>query len=152
MFQCNVVLYSIRLYFHHQSHLPSLSFLILSGVISLLISSSILDLLTWGVHLSVSYLFAFSYCSWGSQGKNTEIVCHSLLQWTTFCHNSPPWPVRLGWPFTAWLIVSLSHTRLWSMWSIWLVFCDGGFHSSTLWWIRIRGLWKLPDGRDWEGN
>ena len=25
---------------------------------------------TWGVHLSVSYLSAFSYCSWGSQGKN----------------------------------------------------------------------------------
>ena len=29
---------------------------------------------TWGVHLSVSYLFAFLYCSWGSQGKNTEMV------------------------------------------------------------------------------
>ena len=28
---------------------------------------------------------AFSYCSWGSQGKNTEVVCHSLFQWTTFC-------------------------------------------------------------------
>ena len=38
----------------------------------------------WGVHLSVSYLFAFSYCSWSSRGKNTEVVCHSLLQWTTF--------------------------------------------------------------------
>ena len=22
----------------------------------------------------------FSYCSWDSQGKNTEVVCHSLLQ------------------------------------------------------------------------
>ena len=44
-----------------------------------------------GVHLSVSYLFAFSYCSWGSQGKNTEVVCYSLLQATTFCQNSPPW-------------------------------------------------------------
>ena len=32
-------------------------------------------LLTWGVHLSVSYLFAFSYCSWDSQG-NTEVACH----------------------------------------------------------------------------
>ena len=42
---------------------------------------------TWGVHLSVSYLFAFSYCSWGSQGKNTEVACHSLLQWTRFCHD-----------------------------------------------------------------
>ena len=23
------------------------------------------------------------------------------------------------------------------------------FFQSTLWWIRIRGLWKLPDGKDW---
>ena len=45
----------------------------------------------------------FSYCSWGSQGKNTEVVCHSLLQWTTFCQTSPPWPARLGWPYMAWL-------------------------------------------------
>ena len=43
-----------------------------------------------GVPLSVSYHFAFAYCSWGSQGKNTEVVCHSLLQWTTFCQTSPP--------------------------------------------------------------
>ena len=46
-------------------------------------------LLTWGVPLSVSYHFAFSYYSWGSQGKNTEVVCHSLLQWTAFCQTSP---------------------------------------------------------------
>ena len=52
--------------------------------------------------------FCLSYCSWGSQGKNTEVVCHSLLQWTTFCQNSPQWPVHLGWPYTAWFIVSLS--------------------------------------------
>ena len=42
------------------------------------------------VHLSVSYLFAFSYSSWGFQGKNTEVVCHSLLQCTTLCQTSPP--------------------------------------------------------------
>ena len=52
--------------------------------------------------------FAFSYSSWGSQGKNTEVVCHSLLQRTTFCQNCPPWPIRLGWPYMVWLIVSLS--------------------------------------------
>ena len=23
------------------------------------------------------------------------------------------------------------------------------FHLSALWWRRIRGLWKFPDGRDW---
>ena len=34
------------------------------------------------------------------------------------------------------------------MLSDWLVFCDCGFQSA-LWWRRIRGLWKLPDGRDW---
>ena len=46
---------------------------ILSGIISPLISSSIAYWAptTWWVHLSVSYLFAFSYCSWGSQGKST---------------------------------------------------------------------------------
>ena len=60
-------------------------------------------LLTWGVPLSVSYHFAFLYCSWGSQGKNTEVVCHSFLQWTTFCQTSPPWTDHLGWPHMAWL-------------------------------------------------
>ena len=31
-----------------------------------------------------------------------------LSQWTMFFQNSPPWPIHLGWPFTAWLIVPLS--------------------------------------------
>ena len=93
--------------------------------------------------------FCLSFCSWGSHGKNTEVVCHSLLQWTMFCQNSVPWPVHLGWPCMAWLIVSLSQTRLWSMWSVWLVFCDVVFILYALWWIWIRGLWKLLDGRDW---
>ena len=39
----------------------------------------------------------------GSQGKNTEVVCHSLLQWTTFCQTSPPWPAHLGLSHMAWL-------------------------------------------------
>ena len=106
-------------------------------------------LLTWGVHFSVSGLFASSYCSWGSQGKNTEAVCHSLLQSTTFCQNSPPWPISLRWPYTSWLIVSLSQTRLWSKWSVWLVFCNCGFNSvcplmdkgkrfvEASWWERL---------------
>ena len=40
-----------------------------------------------------------SYCSWGSQGKNTEVVCYSFLQWTEFCQNTPPWPVCFGWHY-----------------------------------------------------
>ena len=53
--------------------------------------------MTWGIHLSVSYLFAFSHCSRGSQGKNTEVVCHFLLQWTMFCqpHLLPHFFLRL---------------------------------------------------------
>ena len=62
----------------------------------------------WGSS-SVSYLFAFLCCAWGSCGKNTGGVCHSLLQWTTFCQNFPLWPVRPGWPCTAWLLASLSY-------------------------------------------
>ena len=57
-----------------------------------------------GVHVSVSYFFALSYSSWGSQGKNAEVVCYSLFQWTMFIQNSPPWPVHLGWTYMAWLI------------------------------------------------
>ena len=54
---------------------------ILSGAIFLLFSSSILGTYqSWGIDLSFSYLFAFSYYSWGAQGKNSEVVCHSLLQ------------------------------------------------------------------------
>ena len=108
-FPCNIVLYSIRLCFYHQSH-PQL------GIVFTLAPSlhsfwsyfstdlqwHIGILLTWGVSLSVSYHFSFSYCSLGSQGKNTEVVWNSLLQWTIFCPNPPPWPVHLGWPYTVW--------------------------------------------------
>ena len=55
-------------------------------------------LLTWGVPLLVSYHFAFSYYSWGSQSKNTEVVCHSLLQWTPFCQASPLLGASMGDP------------------------------------------------------
>ena len=106
---------------------------ILSGVISLLISSSILGTYRPGEFLfQVSYYFAFSYCSWGCQGKNTEVVCHSLLQWATFCQTSPPWPYHLEWLHTARLsFIELDTTVV--LWSDWLVFCDYGFRVSVLW-------------------
>ena len=43
----------------------------------------------------MSYIFAFSYYSQGSQGKNTEVVCHSLLQWTILLELSTM--TRLSW-------------------------------------------------------
>ena len=81
---------SIGLYFHHQSH-PQLG-VVFALTLSLYLFIylfwsyfSVLQqhtgyLLTWGVHLSVSYLFAFSYSSWGSLGKNTEPLSKCKLK------------------------------------------------------------------------
>ena len=57
-------------------------------------------------------------CSWSSRGKNTGVVCHSLLQWTTLW-NSPLWRILLGWPCMAWLIASLSYASLFAMTRLW---------------------------------
>ena len=35
------------------------------------------------------------------------------------------------------------------MWSVWLVFCDSGFHSVCPLMDKDKKLWKLPNGRDW---
>ena len=67
------------------SFLLWLSLFILSVAISLLCPSRILGTYQPGGFIFQYHIFAFSYSSWGSQGKNTEVVCDSLLQWTTFC-------------------------------------------------------------------
>jgi len=55
----------------------------------------------------------FSYCSWGSQGKNVGVFCHFLLQWTTFFLNSPSWPIHLSsFYMLASSVQSLSHVRI----------------------------------------
>ena len=101
----------------------------LSGDISLLSPSRILDTFDLGGSSSRGISFSFSYCLWGFWGESSEMVCHSLLQWTMFCQSSPPWPVLLGGPaWYIWLIVSLSYTRLWFVWSVCLAFCDFDFH------------------------
>ena len=43
-------------------------------------------LMTWGVPLLVSYHFAFSYCSWGSQAR--------ILKWLAIPSSSGPHSVR----------------------------------------------------------
>ena len=65
--------------------------------------------------------FAFSYCSWGSYGKNTGVGCHFLLRQTIFCQNSSLWPICLGWPCMVWLIASLSYTSPFAMARPWSV-------------------------------
>ena len=56
---------------------------ILSVSISLPFPISILDTYESGgsSFRVISFLPFHIYCSWGSHGKNTEVVCHSLLQW-----------------------------------------------------------------------
>ena len=44
---------------------------------------------------------------------------HFLLQSTTICQNCALWPVCLGWPCTAWLIVSLSYASPFTMARLW---------------------------------
>ena len=44
--------------------------------------------LTWEVPVSWSCHFSFSYSSWSSQGKNTEVVCQSLSSGHVLCDLS----------------------------------------------------------------
>ena len=131
-FLYHIVLYSIGLYFHHQTHLwlgvmflfwPS--HLILSGAISnypLHFPSSILDTF-WPGRLSFwHHIFLPFHAVHGIlQARILASFCYFHFQRTTFCQNSSLWPIHLGWPCTAWLITSLSYispfttTRLWSM-------------------------------------
>ena len=85
-----------------------LHFFILSGVISPLISSSILGTYWPGEFTFQCPLFLPFHTVHGVQDKNTKVVCLSLLQWSMFCQNSLQWPIHFGWPYTAWLIFSLS--------------------------------------------
>ena len=60
---------------------------ILSGVISPLISSSILGTYSPGESIFLCPALAFSHCSWGSQGKNMEV-------WLAIPFSSGPHSVR----------------------------------------------------------
>ena len=102
------------------------------------ISSFFLELvLHWPTDLRSSPFSILSFCLFilfiGSQGKNTAVVCHSPLQWTTFCQTSPPWPIRLGWPHRAWLSFIELDKAVVLVWLDWLVFCEYGFSVSALW-------------------
>ena len=124
---------------------------ILSGVISPLFSSSIL-----GTYWSGEFIFSIlSFClhtvhrvSWQGYWRGLPFpspVDHILSELSTM--------TRLSWV----ALRSMAHSfieldkavvhviRLVSF--LWLV-----FSLCALWWRRIRGIGKLPDGRDWEGN
>ena len=102
--------YSITRHIHNWAlFLLWLCLFILSGGISSLFSSSISGTYRPGEFIFQCPMFwAFSYCSWGSQGKNTEVVFHGLpfpspvdhvlSELSTMTHPS----IHLGWPKRAW--------------------------------------------------
>ena len=118
----------------------------LSGVISPLISSTILGTHRPGKPIFQCPLCLF-YCSWGSQGKNTEVVCHSLNHVLSELSTMtcPSWVTLHGMAHSfIELDKAVVHViRLLSF--LWLWFSS----VCPLWWRRVRGLWKLPDERDW---
>ena len=113
---CNIVLYSTKLCFHHQSHaqLGIVFALALSLHSSWTCCSTLLSSILGTYQLGSSSFSVISFCIFILMGfsrqevAKQEVVCHSLLQWTTFCQNSAPWLILLGWPYMAWLTVSLN--------------------------------------------
>ena len=99
-------------------------------------------------HMHTPFLLVFSYCAWGSQGKNAEMVHH------VFCQNSPPRWSHFGWPYMAWLIklhkamihVVILLSFLW----LWFSFClcsDGGEGNGTP--LQYLCLENPMDGGAW---
>ena len=80
----------------------------------------------WGL---IFHLFAFSHCSWGYQGKNIDVVCISFSSEPCFVRTLHYDPSILGGPERHDSQLHWICTRLWSIWSFWLVFCDCGMHS-----------------------
>ena len=104
---------------------------IISGAISLLFSSSILGIYRPGEFIFQCHMF-FTF------HNVHRILKARILKWFVIPFSSGPCSVRtlhhdpsvLGGP-TRHGVISL--TRLWSVWSDWLVFCDYGFSVSALW-------------------
>ena len=64
------------------------------------------------------YLFVFSYCSWGSWGKNTVVGCHFLLWWSTFVrtlHFDLSWIALLDMAHSFTELCKAHHHEKWPM-------------------------------------
>ena len=149
---------SITSHIHHGVlFLFWLRLFILSGVISPLISSSILgtywpgDFIFSVLSFCLFILFMeFSRQEYWSVSLFPSPVGHVLSKLSTMTH--PSWVALHN---MAQSFIELD--RLWSMWSVWLVFCDSGFHSvcplmerdkrlmDVSWWERLTegGTWVL---------
>ena len=94
-----------------------------------------------------AYLFAFSYCLWGFWGKSSEMACHSLLQWSMFCQNSPLWPVLLGWTCMVYMAHSFNDLSLLAYWPEVALTCSlqAPWYGST--W-PLKGLMPMHGSQD----
>ena len=87
--------------------------------------------------LSCVWLFAtpwtaaFSYCSWGSHGKNTEVVSFPSPV-DHIVSDLSIMPSHFGWPHQAWFSFIELDKAVVLVWLDWLVFCDYGFSVSAL--------------------
>ena len=127
-FLCNIALYSIGLYFHHQSH-PQLGVVfawlllfILYGVISPLISSSILGSSSFSV---LPFCLIILFMGFPRQGYWSGLpfpspVDHILSDLSTMTH--PYWVAP-----RAWLSFIELDKAVVLVWLDWLVFCEYGF-------------------------
>ena len=127
--------------------LLSLHIPILSRVVSALFTSSISDTY-WPGEFIFQWPIFLPFHTVHDLLKARILKWFAFLQWTTFCQNSPLWPVHLGWPYTAWLIVSLNWTQLFSLWWVWLIFCDCGFHCVCPLMDEDK---RLMEASRWEG-
>ena len=151
MFLCYIVLYSIGLYFHRYTH-PQLDVVSTlaqplhpEAVSPLTLPQQHIEhLLTWGAHLPGSYLFCIfivflgflrqEYWSGLPLPSPIDIILSELSSMTCWF-----WVAMHG---MAWLITSLSYTRLWSFW---LVFCGCVFHSRGYGIIVLASWWEGLD-------
>ena len=99
-----------------------------SGVISPLISSSILEIYRLGEFIFQCPIFLPFHTVHG-------VLKTRILKWFVIPFPSGPRFIRtLHHDWSIWVVLHSIHSfielnRLWSMWSVWLVFCDCGFHS-----------------------
>ena len=119
-----------QMYFHHQEYpQPNIISILAQPLLSFW--SIIGHLLTWGAHLLVSYVFAFSCCPWGSQGKWSGLpfpspVDHVLSELSGMTHLSSVALQGMAHSFielhkaVIHVIILVSFWSLWfSFWSLW---------------------------------
>ena len=119
------------------------SLLILYGAISLLFPSSILDTYQAGGSSSIVISFCLFILFMGFFRQEYWSTLPFPLQRTTFCQNSPPWPVSdVALHSMVHSFLELHKAVIHVI--IWLAFCDCGFHTQHGWNLKTFCYVKQP--------